>query len=426
MVPNNNPSQKSIKALPPEKTWTAIHETYKQTSYLGQGTYGQVTEGRNVKTGQRVAMKRSRFETNSDDFIPASAVREMALMKDLNHRNIVRIQDISCNSSRVYMVIELADLDLKKYLKEKHRGIPRDVVRNIVEQILSGLSWCHGCHILHRDLKPQNILINRDHSVKLADFGLARPAHAPGKTMTHEVITLWYRPPELLLGGSNYTDSVDMWAVGCIVAELLDGRPLFMGDSEIDTLFKIFNLLGTPNVKEWPELADLEHASNRDKWPKFSRDKARSTLAAFLLKEDHDPELLDFLMRLLEFNPEKRMSAQEALEHPWIVGNKPPRRKVSIERSHATSAPAVPSPGDTTSPNEENSGSSAQSRKALVPRNVFMPEKFQSKNLDLSQNSTRASSSSSFTDLFDVEALRQHQQYVPVRPQKRQNIVRVT
>eukprot|EP01068_Selenidium_serpulae_P008017 Selendium_serpulae@DN4871_c0_g1_i1.p1 len=415
MVPNTN-QQKLIKGLPPEKKWTKVHETYTQTRYLGQGTYGQVAEGRDVNTGQRVAMKRSHFDTGSDEFIPPSAVREISLMKDLNHHpNVVKMHGVSCNSSRVYMIIELAELDLKKYLKEKNRGIPLDVVRTIMKQVFSGLSWCHGCNILHRDLKPQNILMNRDHSVKLADFGLARAGLAPGKTLTHEVITLWYRPPELLLGGCKYTESVDMWAAGCVLAELLEGRPIFQGDSEIDTLFRMFTILGTPTVQDWPDLVNFENAADRDQWPAFPLSKASESLS--LLREGIDADAVDLLSKLLAYNPDKRISAKDAVNHQFF---KTQRHRVTIkERSQ-------PITNSGSSPNDVASASAFPPRKLVQSHNAFMPEKFQTKQLEMSQNSTRASSSSSVSDLFDVEALRQHQQYVPVRPQKRQNVVRVS
>eukprot|EP00923_Selenidium_pygospionis_P003375 GHVN01005365.1.p1 GENE.GHVN01005365.1~~GHVN01005365.1.p1 ORF type:complete len:545 (+),score=86.78 GHVN01005365.1:1532-3166(+) len=307
-----------------DKTWTTVHDRYERNEVLGEGTYGVVFQAQNLRTGQRVAMKRSRLDIY-DEGLPPSAVRELALLRDLSeHPNVVQLHEVSCNSSRLYMVCECLDYDLKKYLKAHNRRIPYPEVKSVLYQILKGISWCHGHRVMHRDLKPHNILLDKDAStVKLADFGLARPAHAAGKTITHEVITLWYRPPELLMGGCNYSDAVDIWSTGCILAELLSGQPIFMGDCEVDTLFKIFKVLGTPTIEDWPSMVELPEASERENWPKFrsNQDSLRG------LREELDDDGVDLLRKMLVYDPAKRITAVEALQHPWFSESRTPRKR---------------------------------------------------------------------------------------------------
>jgi serine/threonine protein kinase len=160
---------------------------------------------------------------------------------------------------RLFLVFDFLDQDLKQCLEARfQRGMPAGLVRSCMLQILRGLHHCHSHLVLHRDLKPQNVLISRSGAVKLADFGLARAFQLSGK-YTHEVVTLWYRAPELLLGLQQYTSALDIWSVGCIFAELASRKPLFPGDSEIDAIYKIFRHLGTPTDDVWPGVTKLPH-----------------------------------------------------------------------------------------------------------------------------------------------------------------------
>ena len=153
------------------------------------------------------------------------------------------------------MIFEYSDFDLRKLLLM--RKLTEEECVNYLWQILSGLLACHSNRIIHRDLKTQNILIDDKGQIKIADFGLARGFTVPFPELTHEVVTLWYRAPEILLGQTNYTPSVDIWSVGCIYAEMLLGKPLFEGECEIDQIFKIFQVLGTPNETTWPGVTAL-------------------------------------------------------------------------------------------------------------------------------------------------------------------------
>ena len=198
---------------------------------------------------------------NEDEGIPSTAIREISLQRELDHPNIVRLLNIvQSDSSKLYLVVEFMETDLKRYIDSlpvsdggRGRALPEGagaelgrlglgpaVVKRLMRQLCEGLRYCHSRRILHRDLKPQNLLVDREGNLKLADFGLARAFGVPLRTYTHEVVTLWYRAPEILLGGRQYSTGVDMWSVGCIFAEMCTRRPLFPGDSEIDEIFKIF------------------------------------------------------------------------------------------------------------------------------------------------------------------------------------------
>jgi serine/threonine protein kinase len=202
---------------------------------------------------------------------------------------------------------------LKLYL-DHHRdaGMDPRLVRWLMWQLLAGTEACHAHRIVHRDLKPQNILINRTGSLKLADFGLARTFSVPLRQYTHEVVTLWYRCPEILLGQPTYSMAVDTWSAGCIFAEMAAGRPLFTGDSEVDQLFKIFQQLGTPSAAEWPGASQLP-----DWGASFPRFRKRSWAAVAPRLCDQGRDLL---ARMLVYDPARRISAAEALAHPYFAG----------------------------------------------------------------------------------------------------------
>lgn len=226
-----------------------------------KGTYGVVYKARDLANGGRiVALKKIRLEAD-DEGVPSTAIREISVLKEMHHPNIVGLYNIiHSDGYKLYLVLEFLDLDLKRYMDAlpvsdggrgkalpegsspsiMRLGLTADVVRKFLLQLCEGIYYCHAHRVLHRDLKPQNLLIDKDGNLKLADFGLARAFGVPLRTYTHEVVTLWYRAPEILLGGRQYSTGVDMWSVGCIFAEMCSRKPLFPGDSEIDEIFKIF------------------------------------------------------------------------------------------------------------------------------------------------------------------------------------------
>jgi len=324
---------KASKAdLKREPVFTKLHEKYQSVDLLGSGTYGMVYKAVILKDGKNpeetgdpnreyVALKRTALDKGlMSHGVPDTALREMAILRDINHPNILKTLEFSCNLTRVYVVMELLDKDLKQYIRAKineKKSISIDQIRHVTFKMLQGVAYLHANRILHRDLKPHNILVSKDlKEVKLSDFGLARTAHCESKTLTHEVITLWYRPPEILLGDCVYDKSVDIWSTGCILGELLNEKPIFDGESELDTLLKIFNRLGSPSENEWPENAMQTWAS----FPSFKH-KGPGTFKEFYKRFSSMNEAKlaeDLLLRMLQLLPSKRLTAAECLYHPWF------------------------------------------------------------------------------------------------------------
>ncbi|KAJ9455526.1 Cell division protein kinase 2-like protein CRK1 [Diplonema papillatum] len=226
---------------------------YTKLDKIGEGTYGVVYKAKDKQTGDLVALKRMRLE-QEDEGIPCSALREILLLKELKHENIVKLFDVAHSEKKLTLVFEFVDKDLKAYL-DSHKGdIPAREVHHFLRQLLLSIQYCHSRSVLHRDLKPQNLLIGSDKTLKLADFGLGRSFGIPVKKYTHEVVTLWYRSPDVLLGSINYGTGVDMWSVGCIFAELASGKALLSGKSEHEQLLAVFKFIGTPTRENWPAL----------------------------------------------------------------------------------------------------------------------------------------------------------------------------
>uniref|UniRef100_A0A131XSN3 Protein kinase domain-containing protein n=1 Tax=Ixodes ricinus TaxID=34613 RepID=A0A131XSN3_IXORI len=286
-------------------------EDYTKVEKIGEGTYGVVYKGKNKKSGQIVAMKKIRLESE-DDGVPSTAIREITLLKELNHRNIVRLQDVIMQENKVYLVFEFLSMDLKKYLDTlpKNQSMDTKIVKSYLKQILEGILFCHRRRVLHRDLKPQNLLIDQKGNIKLADFGLARAFGIPIRVYTHEIVTLWYRAPEVLLGSPRYSTPIDIWSIACIFVEMVNKRPLFHGDSEIDQLFRIFRTLGTPTEDTWPGVAKLP--DYKSSFPNWSENILRSLL------KNMDDDGIDLLEKMLVYDPVRRISAKDCLDHPYL------------------------------------------------------------------------------------------------------------
>lgn len=283
-------------------------ERYQKLSKLGEGNYGVVYKARDTVSGEIVAMKKIRLE-REDEGIPGTAIREISLLRELSHPNIVDLKEVILSEGRLYLVLEFLTDDLTKLIKSSKRLSPFSI-KTFLYQLLSGITFCHRRRVLHRDLKPQNLLISHEGTLKLADFGLARAYGVPIRTYTHEVVTLWYRAPEILLGATQYATAVDIWPIGCIFAEMVTSQPLFPGDSEIDELFKIFRVLGTPTEETWKgvtQLRDFKHT-----FPKWQPQPLSNYV------KDLDPLGIDLLSQMLQFDPMKRISAVEAMQHPFF------------------------------------------------------------------------------------------------------------
>uniref|UniRef100_A0A8C1MHR4 Cyclin-dependent kinase 17 n=1 Tax=Cyprinus carpio TaxID=7962 RepID=A0A8C1MHR4_CYPCA len=241
-------------------------ETYIKLDKLGEGTYATVYKGRSKLTDNLVALKEIRLE--HEEGAPCTAIREVSLLKDLKHANIVTLHDIVHTDKSLTLVFEYLDKDLKQYMDDCGNIMSMHNVKIFLFQILRGLAYCHRRKVLHRDLKPQNLLISERGELKLADFGLARAKSVPTKTYSNEVVTLWYRPPDVLLGSSEYSTQIDMWGVGCIFYEMAAGRPLFPGSTVEDELHLIFRLLGTPTEDNWAGISSIEEFKSYN-FPKY-------------------------------------------------------------------------------------------------------------------------------------------------------------
>merc|ERR1719166_165266 len=307
-------SQPTQPALPASSQEFGDVSQYRELNAIGTGAYGTVYKAENLKNNELVAMKKVRIAL-TEDGVPMTILREISLLRHLgkyNHPNVVKLVDI-CHGPRqeremvLYLVFEHVDQDLNAYLgKCPPPGLGQDKIKDLMWQILCGVDFLHSHRIVHRDIKPQNILLANSGSLKLADFGLAR-IYDFNALLTSTVVTLWYRAPEVLLG-TTYATPVDIWSCGCILAELYNRTPLFPGKYETDQLAKIFQIIGTPSVAEWPE-----------KSPVLRKNFVNYNPRSFIdLIPEIDPLALDLLQKMLTFDPQKRITAQAALAHPYF------------------------------------------------------------------------------------------------------------
>ncbi|XP_068605835.1 cyclin-dependent kinase 6 [Brachionichthys hirsutus] len=290
--------------------------SYELLVEVGGGSYGKVYKAREAGGQQRLlAVKKFHFrDDTSANGIPAVMIREVALlrkMKYFSHPNIVTLLDVSVvpvgDALDLTLVLEYIDRDLSTYLsKAPPSGLSRACAKDVMQQLLQGLDFLHTNMVVHRDLKPDNILVSSQGEVKIADFGLAR-IYTFNVALTPGVVTLWYRAPEVLLN-SVYMSSVDMWSAGCVFAELFLRRPLFQGYTEVQQLQKIFEMIGLPCEKDWPKDSPVAYSLG---WgPIGSCTKPLHNL---------DPDESDLLSQCLAFSPSHRISAAKALDHPFFM-----------------------------------------------------------------------------------------------------------
>ncbi|KAJ8481485.1 hypothetical protein ONZ45_g15300 [Pleurotus djamor] len=286
---------------------------YIQLEKLGEGTYATVYKGRSRTTNEIVALKE--IHLDAEEGTPSTAIREISLMKELKHVNIVRLYDVIHTETKLTLIFEYADQDLKKYMDQHgDRGaLDPNTVRSFMFQLLKGTAFCHENQVLHRDLKPQNLLINRKGELKLGDFGLARAFGVPVNTFSNEVVTLWYRAPDVLLGSRTYSTSIDVWSCGCIFAEMISGTPLFRGRDNQDQLLHIMRVIGTPSEATLHKIAQDSPEVTLKQFPRYPKIPFQQILTKA------SPQAIDLLERLLKFDPAERISASEALSHPYFT-----------------------------------------------------------------------------------------------------------
>ena len=230
-----------------------IADRYLVISKLGEGAYGKVYLAEDLKNKNlRVAVKQLK-SSSVEEGVPISSLREISLLKELSHINIVKLMDVVHLQNNIVLVFEYVETDLKIMLKKNNnKGLEPKLYKSFLYQLLKGIQHIHKMKILHRDIKSENLLISKDNKLKITDFGLARGYGLPIKNFRNDVVSLWYRAPDILLGNENYERSVDMWSIGCIFAEMVNGSILFKGFSEKEQVRKIFEILGTPTEKTYP------------------------------------------------------------------------------------------------------------------------------------------------------------------------------
>ncbi|XP_012572350.1 cyclin-dependent kinase G-2 [Cicer arietinum] len=294
-------------------------DEFERLNKIDEGTYGVVYRAKDKKTGEIVALKKVKMEKEKEGF-PLTSLREINILLSFHHPYIVDVKEVVVGSSldSIFMVMEYMEHDLKGLMESMKQPFSQSEVKCLMIQLLEGVKYLHDNWVLHRDLKTSNLLLNNRGELKICDFGLARQYGSPLKPYTHLVVTLWYRAPELLLGAKQYSTAIDMWSLGCIMAELLSKEPLFNGKTEFDQLDKIFRILGTPNETIWPGFSKLpgvkvnfvKHQYNllRKKFP------ATSFTGSPVLSDSG----FDLLNKLLTYDPEKRITAEAALNHEWF------------------------------------------------------------------------------------------------------------
>ncbi|KAF8806041.1 kinase-like protein [Phlegmacium glaucopus] len=314
----------------------SVLSKYNILGFISSGTYGRVYKAQSLEgDGTIHAIKKFKPDKEGDvttyTGISQSAIREIALNKEIDHENIVALKEVILEDKSIYMVFEYAEHDFLQVIHHHSQTlrapISTAVLKSLIYQLLNGLIYLHSAHILHRDLKPANILITSDGVIKIGDLGLARLIYEPLQPLfagDKVVVTIWYRAPELLLGAKHYSKAIDCWAVGCVMAELASLRPIFKGEEakldskknvpfQRDQLLKIFEVIGTPDEKDWPGLLDMPEYQNMKRLDLFT-----NRLSDWCQSRIRSPLGYDLLKQLFTYDPESRLTAKEALQHKWF------------------------------------------------------------------------------------------------------------
>ncbi|GKB05486.1 probable serine/threonine-protein kinase [Tanacetum coccineum] len=287
-------------------------ESFEKMEKIGQGTYSSVYRARELQTGRIMALKKVRFDKLSRESVRFMA-REIKILRRLDHPNIMKLEGIitSSLSSNIYLVFEYMEHDLSGLISSPDIKFNDSHIKCFMWQLLKGMEHCHSRGVLHRDIKSSNILVNNEGILKIADFGLANFfSTKKKKSLTNRVVTLWYRPPELLLGSTSYGTYVDMWSVGCVFAEFFIGRPLLKGRTEVEQLHKIFKLCGTPPDEYWKK-SQLPLA------PMFRPQYVYESTLRERCKQ-LPRSAVDLISTLLSVEPEKRVTARSALQAEYF------------------------------------------------------------------------------------------------------------
>ncbi|ESQ29654.1 hypothetical protein EUTSA_v10023319mg [Eutrema salsugineum] len=302
-------------------------DSFEKLEMIGQGTYSNVYRARDLETNRIVALKKVRF-ANMDPESVRFMAREIIILRKLNHPNVMKLEGliISRASGSMYLVFEYMDHDLSGLSSTPGIKFSQAQIKCYMKQLLLGLEHCHSCGVLHRDIKGSNLLLDRNNNLKIADFGLSNFYRGQRKEpLTSRVVTLWYRPPELLLGSTNYGVTVDLWSTGCILAELFTGKPLLPGRTEVEQMHKIFKLCGSPSEEYWRR-SRLRHATIFKPQHQYKRCLADS------FKDLLPPTALALLDVLLAVEPEARGTTSSALQSEFFTTKPFPSEPSSLPR----------------------------------------------------------------------------------------------
>lgn len=287
-------------------------DQYSILGRIGEGAHGIVFKAKHVETGEIVALKKVALR-RLEDGIPNQALREIKALQEIeDNQHVVQLKAVFPHGAGFVLAFEFMLSDLAEVVRHAQRPLVQAQVKSYLQMLLKGVAFCHANNIVHRDLKPANLLISASGQLKIADFGLARVFSPDGSRLyTHQVATRWYRAPELLYGARQYDQGVDLWAVGCILGELLNGSPLFPGENDIEQLCCVLRILGTPSPQVWPEITELPD------YNKISfKEQAPVPLEEVL--PDASPQALDLLGQFLLYPPRQRISASQALLHQYF------------------------------------------------------------------------------------------------------------
>lgn len=328
---------------------------FEKKHQVGKGTYGDVFMGVDKETKEIVALKKINTQQEANYGFPITTVREVKILKALDHTNIVKLKEIVTSKEQneipksVFLVFEYHEFDLTGILGTREVRLTQDHIKSWAMQLLQGVHYMHVNKIIHRDLKASNILIGRNGELKIADWGLARSWNKNMKKLTNPVITLWYRPPELLLGCKKYSPKIDMWSVGCIIAEMFRRTGLLTGCTDENQIGLIFKTLGRPNLSEWPDISQVCPL-----WRKYelksNEQNHNSSLRCALKSNLPNPSWMTenaicLIQKLLTYNPEKRWSAKQAsladyfFESPVLKPANELYMKLGVNNAHEWTLP---------------------------------------------------------------------------------------